>query len=157
MMEFDLPASVTQEGSIFSSGTTATRSGSGGPRRSKRYAIGAKSTPRTPKAAPEQTGAYVPPVDVSTLGSGSGVLPSPMAFVPPDWDKDPFVQFIGGGLGGLCLGAVPFAGVGQQFLDAAHVLPHGTLEARLGLALGEIAGASSPRRVGLLGKSGVAR
>jgi RHS repeat-associated protein len=107
-----------------------------------------------PKAAPEQTGAYVPPVDVSTLGSGSGVLPSPAAFVPPDWDKDPFVQFIGGGLGGLCLGAVPFAGVGQQFFDAARVLPHGTPEARLGLALGEIFGGLFTAASGLAGEVG---
>jgi RHS repeat-associated protein len=107
-----------------------------------------------PKAAPEQTGAYVPPVDVSTLGSGSGVLPSPAAFVPPDWDKDPFVQGVGGFLGGLCLGAVPFAGVGQQFLDAAEVLPHGTPEARLGLALGEIAGGLFTAASGLAGEVG---
>jgi hypothetical protein len=96
----------------------------------------------------------VPPVDVSTLGSGSGVLPSPAAFVPPDWDKDPFVQGVGGFLGGLCLGAVPFAGVGQQFLDAAEVLPHGTPEARLGLAIGEIVGGALTTATGVVATLG---
>jgi protein-disulfide isomerase len=82
------------------------------------------------------------------------VLPSPAAFVPPDWDKDPFVQGVGGFLGGLCLGAVPCAWVGQQFLDAARVLPHGTPEARLGLALGEIAGGFFTAVSGLAGEVG---
>jgi hypothetical protein len=82
------------------------------------------------------------------------VLPSPTAFVPPDWDKDPFVQFIGGGLGGLCLGAVPFAGVGHQFLDAARVLPSGTPEARLGLAIGEMVGGVLTAASGLAGEVG---
>jgi hypothetical protein len=82
------------------------------------------------------------------------VLPSPAAFVPPDWDKDPFVQGVGGFLGGLCLGAVPFAGVGQQFFDAARVLPHGTPEARLGLALGEIFGGLFTAASGLAGEVG---
>jgi hypothetical protein len=77
-----------------------------------------------------------------------------MAFVPPDWDKDPFVQGVGGFLGGLCLGAVPFAGVGQQFFDAARVLPHGTPEARLGLALGEIFGGLFTAASGLAGEVG---
>jgi hypothetical protein len=49
---------------------------------------------------------------------------------------------------------VPFAGVGQQFLDAAEVLPHGTPEARLGLALGEIAGGLFTAASGLAGEVG---
>jgi RHS repeat-associated protein len=107
-----------------------------------------------PRESGEQVGAYVPPVDVSTLGSGSGVLPSPMAFVPPDWDKDPFVQFIEGGFHGLCLGAIPFAGAGKQFLDAAKVLPKGTPEARLGMALGQIVGGAATTLAGLVGDAG---
>ena len=38
------------------------------------------------------------------------------------------------------LGFVPFGGVGQQVLDAADVLAHGTPEARRGLAVGLIVG-----------------
>ncbi len=50
------------------------------------------------------------------------------------------MQLEGGFLGGLFLGLVPFAGVGQQLLDVTGVLPKGTPEARLGLALGQIVG-----------------
>jgi len=59
---------------------------------------------------------------------------------PEDWVQNPYVQIEGGFLGGLMLGVVPFAGVGQQLLDAAEVLPHGTPQARLGLAVGQIVG-----------------
>ena len=38
------------------------------------------------------------------------------------------------------LRSAPFGGVGQQVLDAADVLPHGTPEARRGLAVGLIVG-----------------
>jgi hypothetical protein len=57
-----------------------------------------------------------------------------------DWIQSPQVQLLGGFLSGLLLGEVPFGGVGQQLLDAAQVLPHGTPEARLGLALGQMVG-----------------
>jgi hypothetical protein len=57
-----------------------------------------------------------------------------------DWKMNPYLQVEGGFLGGLVLGAVPFGGVGQQLLDAADVLPHGTPEARRGLAVGLIVG-----------------
>jgi hypothetical protein len=40
----------------------------------------------------------------------------------------------------VSLGLVPGAGVGQQLLDAGEVLPHGTPEARFGLAVGMIVG-----------------
>ena len=40
----------------------------------------------------------------------------------------------------MSLGLVPFGGVGQQLLDAGGVLPHGTPEARRGLAVGLIVG-----------------
>ncbi|NUQ74303.1 MAG: HNH endonuclease [Polyangiaceae bacterium] len=40
----------------------------------------------------------------------------------------------------MALGLVPFAGIGQQLLDAAEVLPPGTPEARRGLAIGQIVG-----------------
>jgi hypothetical protein len=46
----------------------------------------------------------------------------------------------GGFLGGLALGVVPFGGVGHQLLDQGDVLPHGTPEARRGLAVGLIVG-----------------
>jgi hypothetical protein len=46
----------------------------------------------------------------------------------------------GGFVAGVSLGLVPFGGVGQQVLDAAEVLPHGTPEARRGLAVGQIVG-----------------
>jgi RHS repeat-associated protein len=107
-----------------------------------------------PKRSGEETGAFVPPVDVSTLGTSTGLLTSPYAFAPPDWEEDPFVQLVGGVLGGLCLGAVPFAGVGQQFLDAAKVLPHGTPEAHLGIALGEIVGGLFTTASGFAGVAG---
>jgi hypothetical protein len=54
--------------------------------------------------------------------------------------QNPYVQVEGGFLAGLSLGIVPFAGVGQQLLDAGEVLPHGTPEARRGLAVGQIVG-----------------
>ncbi|NUQ76477.1 MAG: hypothetical protein HUU21_23305, partial [Polyangiaceae bacterium] len=41
---------------------------------------------------------------------------------------------------GVALGLVPFAGIGQQLLDAGEVLPPGTPEARRGLAIGQIVG-----------------
>ncbi len=93
-----------------------------------------------PKESGEQVGAFVPPIDVSTLGSSSGVVAQPANAAPEDWKQHPLVQLEGGFLGGLFLGLVPFAGVGQQLLDATGVLPQGTPEARLGLAIGQIVG-----------------
>jgi hypothetical protein len=79
-------------------------------------------------------------VDVGTTGSASGYVPQPVTTAPIDWKMNPYLQVEGGFLGGLMLGAVPFGGVGQQLLDAADVLPHGTPEARRGLAVGLIVG-----------------
>ncbi len=93
-----------------------------------------------PKESGEQVGAFVPPVDVSTLGSSSGVVTQPVTTAPTSWTQHPLVQLEGGFLGGLFLGLVPFAGVGQQLLDVTGVLPKGTPEARLGLAIGQIVG-----------------
>jgi hypothetical protein len=63
-------------------------------------------------------------------------------------------QLVGGALAGLFLGAVPFAGVGHQFLDATKVLPHRTLEAHLGIALGEIVGGLFTTASGFAGIAG---
>ncbi len=93
-----------------------------------------------PKESGEQVGAFVPPVDVSTLGSSSGLVAQPVTTAPTSWTQHPLVQLEGGFLGGLFLGVVPFAGVGQQLLDVTGVLPKGTPEARLGLAIGQIVG-----------------
>jgi hypothetical protein len=57
-----------------------------------------------------------------------------------DGGQNPYVQVEGGFLGGLALGVVPFGGAGHQVLDAADVLPHGTPEARRGLAVGLVVG-----------------
>ncbi len=81
-----------------------------------------------PKESGEQVGAFVPPVDVSTLGSSSGLVAQPVTTAPTSWTQHPLVQLEGGFLGGLFLGLVPFAGVGQQLLDVTGVLPKGTPE-----------------------------
>jgi hypothetical protein len=92
-------------------------------------------------------GATRPPNDTGTLGNTSGYVPQPVTSEPTDWLQHPAAQLGGGFVGGVALGLVPFGGVGQQLLDAAEALPHGTPEARLGLAFGQIVGGF----VGLLG------
>ena len=85
-------------------------------------------------------GAAKPPTDVGTNGGGRTAPPQPVVAVSHGWKQNPWVQLAGGFLGGVALGVVPFAGVGQQGLDAAKVLPHGTPEARRGNAVGQIFG-----------------
>jgi len=98
--------------------------------------------PTTVEGSPEaqQFGAATVPVDVSPTGNTATYDPQPVTEAPEDWSKNSYVQIEGGFLAGLALGFVPFGGVGQQALDAAHVLPHGTANARLGLAVGQIFG-----------------
>jgi len=43
-------------------------------------------------------------------------------------------------LGGLFLGMVPFAGIGEQLLEAGDVLDHGTPQAQFGMAVGQVVG-----------------
>ncbi|WP_437732666.1 hypothetical protein [Sorangium sp. So ce1335] len=62
------------------------------------------------------------------------------------------MQVEGGFIAGLMLGAVPFAGVGHGLLDAAGVLAHGTPEARMGLAIGQIVGGLALTIGGLTGE-----
>ncbi|WP_437784545.1 hypothetical protein [Sorangium sp. So ce1097] len=52
----------------------------------------------------------------------------------------------------MVAGAVPFAGVGHGLLDAAGVLAHGTPEARMGLAIGQIVGGLTLTVGGLTGE-----
>jgi hypothetical protein len=68
-----------------------------------------------------------PSTDVGTTGSSSEGVPQPGPTAPEDWSQNGYVQIEGGFLGGLALGFIPFAGAGQQLLDATGVLPHGTL------------------------------
>jgi hypothetical protein len=78
---------------------------------------------------------------VDTTGSSKEKDPEPEDPTPPEgWTQIPYVQVEGGFVAGVSLGLVPFGGVGQQVLDAAEVLPHGTPEARRGLAVGQIVG-----------------
>ncbi|WP_437874700.1 RHS repeat-associated core domain-containing protein [Sorangium sp. So ce513] len=104
-----------------------------------------------PREAAE-VGAAAPPVDVSTTGSSSGHVPQPVTTAPIDWSQNPYVQVEGGFIAGLSLGAVPFAGVGHGLLDAAGVLAHGTPEARMGLAIGQIVGGLALTIGGLTGE-----
>ena len=67
-------------------------------------------------------------------------MPQPVTTAQKDWVQNPYVQVEGGFVGGVPLGVVPFAGVGQQVLDAGGVLPPGTPDARRGLAVGQIFG-----------------
>ncbi|MGK4000932.1 RHS repeat-associated core domain-containing protein [Sorangium sp. So ce1024] len=99
-----------------------------------------------------ETGGAVPPIDVSTTGSASGHVPQPVTTAPIDWSQNPYVQVEGGFIAGLLLGAVPFAGVGHGLLDATGVLPHGTPEARMGLAIGQIVGGLALTIGGLTGE-----
>ncbi|WP_437962692.1 RHS repeat-associated core domain-containing protein (plasmid) [Sorangium sp. So ce119] len=99
-----------------------------------------------------EVGAAAAPVDVSTTGSASGYVPQPVTTAPTDWSQNPYVQIEGGFVAGLLLGAVPFAGVGHGLLDAAGVLAHGTPEARIGLAIGQIVGGLAVTIGGLTGE-----
>jgi hypothetical protein len=71
---------------------------------------------------------------------------------PEDWMQNPYVQVEGGFVAGLMLGMVPFGGVGHQLLDHGDVLPHGTPEARRGLAVGQIVGGIITLLGGLTGE-----
>ncbi|WP_437955465.1 RHS repeat-associated core domain-containing protein [Sorangium sp. So ce119] len=99
-----------------------------------------------------EVGAAAPPVDVSTTGSSSGHVPQPVTAAPIDWSQNPYVQLEAGFIAGLLLGVVPFAGVGHGLLDAAGVLAHGTPEARMGLAIGQIVGGLAVTIGGLTGE-----
>ncbi|WP_437620613.1 RHS repeat-associated core domain-containing protein [Sorangium sp. So ce1151] len=99
-----------------------------------------------------EAGAAAPPVDVSTTGSASGYVPQAVTTAPIDWSQNPYVQVEGGFVAGLSLGLVPFAGVGHGLLDAAGVLAHGTPEARMGLAIGQIVGGIALTIGGLSGE-----
>jgi RHS repeat-associated protein len=85
----------------------------------------------------EKVGAYVPPVDVSPTGTTATYDPQPVTEAAEDWRQDPAAQYHAGVLAGLGLGLVPFAGFGEQMLDAAGVLPQ-TSYFRRGVALGQI-------------------
>ncbi|WP_437565862.1 RHS repeat-associated core domain-containing protein [Sorangium sp. So ce542] len=113
--------------------------------------VGARSDADTNTVAAEIGGA-VPPIDVSTTGSASGYVPQPVSTAPIDWSQNPYVQVEGGFVAGLLLGAVPFAGVGHELLDAAGVLAHGTPGARMGLAIGQIVGGVALTLGGLTGE-----
>ena len=98
-------------------------------------------------------GAAAPPTDVDTTGSSPERDPEPEDPTPPEgWTQIPYVQVEGGFVAGVSLGLVPFGGVGQQVLDAAEVLPHGTPEARRGLAVGQIVGGMITLVGGLTGE-----
>ncbi|MGK3959481.1 RHS repeat-associated core domain-containing protein [Sorangium sp. So ce118] len=99
-----------------------------------------------------ETGGAAPPIDVSTTGRASGYVPQPVTTAPIDWSQNPYLQLEGGFVAGLSLGLVPFAGVGHELLDAAGVLPHGTPEARMGLAIGQIVGGLALTIGGLTGE-----
>jgi RHS repeat-associated protein len=99
------------------------------------------STPGKSTSDAAESGAAAPATDVDTTGSSKEKDPEPEDPTPPEgWTQIPYVQVEGGFVAGVSLGLVPFGGVGQQVLDAAEVLPHGTPEARRGLAVGQIVG-----------------
>lgn len=89
----------------------------------------------------------MPPVDVSPTGNTVSYEPQPVTEAPEDWRQEPAAQFRGGMLAGVALGLVPFAGIGEQILDKADVLPQ-TSYFRQGAAIGQIFGglASIPGR-----------
>ncbi|WP_234024072.1 RHS repeat-associated core domain-containing protein [Sorangium cellulosum] len=99
-----------------------------------------------------ETGGAVPPIDVGVVGTSAGFVPQPVTTAPIDWSQNPYVPIEGGFVAGVLLGAVPFAGVGHQLLDAAGALPHGTTEARMGLAIGQIVGGIALTNGGLTGE-----
>ena len=93
----------------------------------------AYSYTRNMTADAAKSGAAAPATDVDTTGSSKEKDPEPEDPTPPEgWTQSPYVQVEGGFIAGVSLGLVPFGGVGQQVLDAAEVLPHGTPEARGG-------------------------
>jgi RHS repeat-associated protein len=96
-------------------------------------------------------GAAAPPTDVDTTGSSPELDPQAATTAPEDWTKNSYLQLEGGFLAGVSLGLVPFGGVGQQLLDAGEVLPHGTPEARFGLAVGQIVGGIAIMAGGITG------
>ena len=87
-----------------------------------------------------EVGAAAPPTDVDTTGSSPEIDTQAATMAPEDWTQNPYVQIEGGFLAGVSLGLVPGGGVGQQLADAGEVLPHGTPQARFGLAVGMIVG-----------------
>jgi hypothetical protein len=87
-----------------------------------------------------EVGAAAPPTDVDTTGSSPEIDPLAATTAPDDWTQNPYVQLEGGFLAGVSLGLVPAGGVGHQLADAGELLPHGTPEARFGLAVGMIVG-----------------
>jgi hypothetical protein len=72
--------------------------------------------------------------------------------VHDDWRQNPYVQIEGGFLAGVSLGLVPMGGVGHQRADAGEVLPHGTPEARFGLAVGMTVGGTAITAGGITGE-----
>jgi len=78
-------------------------------------------------------------------------VPQETTTAPTGWKQNPYVQVEGGFVAGAALGSVPFAGVGQQALDAAGVLSPGTPEARRGVAVGQIFGGVVTLVGGLIG------
>jgi hypothetical protein len=57
------------------------------------------------------------------MGNTATYDPQPVTTAEEDWRQEPASQFRAGMLAGLALGFIPFAGVGEQLLDAADVLP----------------------------------
>src|SRR5262249_50206767 len=91
------------------------------------YVHGEKGpSPKPPKDEAEKVGVAVPATDTDPTGSTPPDVEPPEPPEPPvpaeppepdDWTQNPYVQTIGGFLGGIGLGIVPFAGTGQQLLD----------------------------------------
>jgi hypothetical protein len=96
-------------------------------------------------------GAAAPPTDVDTAGSSPEIDAQAATTAPEDWTQNPYVQIEGGFLAGVSLGLVPLGGVGHQLADAGEVLPHGTPEARFGLAVGQVVGGIASMAGGMAG------
>jgi hypothetical protein len=93
--------------------------------------------------------------DVSTTGNGAGDLPqATIAAEEDDWTQAPHVQREDGYLGGVCLGIVPVAGLGEQLLEAGDVLDHGSPAAQLGMAIGQVVGGLVSLALGVAGEIG---
>ena len=99
-----------------------------------------------------EVGAAAPPTDVDTTGSSPEIDAQAATTGPEDWTQNPYVQTEGGFLAGVSLGLVPLGGVCHQLLDAGEVLPHGTPEARFGLAVGLIVGGAASMAGGIAGE-----
>jgi hypothetical protein len=95
--------------------------------------------PPEKEAEAEQVGAYVPPVDVSPTGNTATYDPQPATTASEEWRQHPIAQVETGFLAGVALGLVPFAGIGEQMLNTAGVLPQAP-DFRQGLAIGQIFG-----------------